>query len=237
MNAQVCCRALILQTMASFMMPTHGHGHRRHVGGLIVPLPVGDPNGRPATWTVGGAAAPLPLLGALGRLRCGSACPRQPGLQHEVGWLGRRVDDAEGPVAKTKTALRSSSSGATGTSALGVSFNTAQRSGHSGWRYLPLTRPRRTLLTCGFAILRLSPAQCVPTLSAKRPRSLPRPSRCACHCRAGHCLPRRRHPRSPRQCPRCESQQWQASPVHRWVSAGPPPARRTMKATSATTYP
>jgi hypothetical protein len=60
-------------------MPTHGHGHRRHVGGLIVILPAGDANGRPAMRAAGGAAAPLPLLGALRRLRCGSACPRQPG--------------------------------------------------------------------------------------------------------------------------------------------------------------
>jgi len=65
-----CCRALILQTTASFTMPTHGHGHRRHVGGLIVTLPVGDANGRPATRAAGGAAAPLPLLGALGA--CGA---------------------------------------------------------------------------------------------------------------------------------------------------------------------
>ncbi len=76
--AFMCCRALILQTTASFTMPTHGHGHRRHVGGMIVTPPVGDANGRPATRAAGGAAAPLPLLGALGRLRCGSACPRQP---------------------------------------------------------------------------------------------------------------------------------------------------------------
>jgi hypothetical protein len=81
-----------LQTTASFTMPTHGHGHRRHVGGLIVTLPVGDANGRPATRATGGAAAPLPLLGALGRLRCGSACPRQPGSSMKgVGLVGELV--------------------------------------------------------------------------------------------------------------------------------------------------
>ncbi len=72
--------------------PGHGPGHRRHVGGLIVTLPVGDANGRPATRAAGGAAAPLPLLGAPGRLRCGSACPRQPGsTMKAIGLVGELV--------------------------------------------------------------------------------------------------------------------------------------------------
>ena len=35
----VCCRALILQTIAAFILPTSDVGGCRHRGGLIGPLP------------------------------------------------------------------------------------------------------------------------------------------------------------------------------------------------------
>jgi hypothetical protein len=72
----------------------------------------------------GGAAAPLPLLGALGRLRCGSACPRQLGSSMKgVGLVGELVTP-RGQSRGRKLPSGRRHRERRGRSALGVPFNT-----------------------------------------------------------------------------------------------------------------
>src|SRR5512133_1646099 len=83
------------------------------------------------------AAAPLPLLSAWGRLRCGSACHRRGSHAGEADAVRRPARDAEAQLPDGTGWPTRSASGVTTTSAMGVRFN---NHGDPGDVDLPVSR-------------------------------------------------------------------------------------------------
>ena len=83
------------------------------------------------------AAAPLPLLSAWGRLRCGSACHRRGSQAGEADAVRRPARDAEAQLPDGTGWPTRSASGVTTTSALGVRFNTRDGAEFDKTRIVP----------------------------------------------------------------------------------------------------
>ena len=101
----ICCRALVLRLSASLTVQTCPVPLRRHHDGLIGPLPVAPLWSRMSSSLAmegkAQAAAPLPLLGALGAPAVRVGLPSAAdSVIRPAGFLGRLMTPRSGPTTR-----------------------------------------------------------------------------------------------------------------------------------------